>query len=137
MHPRGVKHLQFPKKYYLNQNDLYIYIYIYIYIYLYRVRIIKLLQILSPSDNNEFLLDLDSSRGFRMTSRDFAERARHVKTRELTILRHYLRTRVVTESEVVTHFVSNRNIRTNDAAHTPLQKKKNNNNDALDPSQKI
>ena len=59
-----------------------------------------------------------------MTSRDFDERARHVKTRELTILRHYLRTRVVTESEVVAHFVSNRNIRTNDAAHTPLQKKK-------------
>jgi len=95
------------------------------------------LQILSPSDNNEFLFDLDPSRGFRMTSRDFDERARHVKTRDLTILRHYLRTRVVTESEVVAHFVSNRNIRTNDATHTPLQKKKNNNNDALDTSQKI
>ena len=45
-HPRGVKHLQFSKKYYLNQSNL------------YRFRIIKWLQILSPSDNNEFLFDL-------------------------------------------------------------------------------
>ena len=41
------------------------------------------------------------------------------------------------ESEVVAHFMSNRNIRTNDASHTPLQKKKNNNNDAPNPSQKV
>ena len=41
------------------------------------------------------------------------------------------------ESEVVAHFVSNRNIRTNDAAHTPLQTKKNNNDNALDSLQKI
>ena len=40
------------------------------------------------------------------------------------------------ESEVVAHFVGNRNIRANDTAHTPLQKKTNNNN-ALDPLHKI
>ena len=38
---------------------------------IYRFQIIKWLHIFSPSDNNDFLFDLDSSRGFKMTSRDF------------------------------------------------------------------
>ena len=51
MHPRGVKHLQFPKKYILFESEQ-----------IDSFRIIKWFQILSPSDNNEFLFDLDSLR---------------------------------------------------------------------------
>ena len=64
MHPRGVKHLQFPKKYILFESEQ-----------IDRFRIIKWLQILIPSDNNEFLFDLDL---------DFDERAKHVKARDLS-----------------------------------------------------